>query len=183
MKVTKTAIEGPLIIEPRVFGDDRGYFFESYNSRAFEVATGINPLFVQDNQSFSTYGVLRGMHFQKPPYAQAKLVSVVQGRVFDVAVDIRKGSPSYGKYAAIELSAENHLRFYIPRGFAHGFVVLSDTALFQYKCDNYYTPQAEGALSWNDPELAIEWPLPLQDVILSDKDKGSISFKDFVSPF
>ena len=183
MKVTKTAIEGPLIIEPRVFGDDRGYFFESYNSRAFEVATGVNPLFVQDNQSFSTYGVIRGMHFQKQRNAQAKLVSVVQGRVFDIAVDIRKGSSSYGKYAAIELSSENQLRFYIPRGFAHGFVVLSDTALFQYKCDNYYTPQAEGALPWNDPDLAIEWPVSLQDVILSDKDKGSISFKDFISPF
>ena len=143
MKVTKTDIEGVLIIEPRLFNDARGYFFESYNRKNYEEA-GITADFVQDNESCSTRGVMRGLHFQRPPYAQAKLVRCVKGKVLDVAVDIRKGSPTYGQHVAVELSEENHRQFFIPRGFAHGFAVLSDTAVFQYKCDNYYHPEADG---------------------------------------
>lgn len=182
MEVVKTDIEGVLIIEPKVFGDERGYFFESFSQRELE-KFGINTVFVQDNESKSCYGVLRGLHFQMPPFAQAKLVRCVRGRVLDVAVDIRKGSPTYGKHVACELSEDNHRMFYIPRGFAHGFSVLSETAIFQYKCDNYYAPQSEGALQWDDKDLNINWLIPENHVILSEKDKHHPSFKGFESPF
>ncbi|MBZ4651449.1 MAG: dTDP-4-dehydrorhamnose 3,5-epimerase [Proteiniphilum sp.] len=172
MNVLKTNIEGVLIIEPRVFGDERGYFFESYSQREFEEKV-CKTLFVQDNESKSVYGVMRGLHFQKPPFAQAKLVRVVKGRVLDVAVDIREGSPTYGQYVSTELTGENKRQLFIPRGFAHGFVVLSEEALFQYKCDNYYAPGYEGAIRWNDPKLGIDWKLPLEDIILSEKDKNN----------
>lgn len=158
MKVTKTDIEGVLIIEPRLFNDARGYFFESYNRKNYEEA-GITADFVQDNESCSTRGVMRGLHFQRPPYAQAKLVRCVKGKVLDVAVDIRKGSPTYGQHVAVELSEENHRQFFIPRGFAHGFAVLSDTAVFQYKCDNYYHPEADGGISIQDDTLGIDWQM------------------------
>ena len=182
MNVIKTKIEGLVIIEPKIFGDERGYFFESFNQKEFEEKVGkIN--FVQDNQSFSTYGVLRGLHFQKTPHAQSKLVRVIQGRVLDVAVDIRKGSPTYGQHVAIELTSENHRQFFIPRGFAHGFVVLSETALFQYKCDNLYAPQSEGAIIWNDSDINIEWGINPEDVKLSAKDQFHGMLKDFDTPF
>ena len=169
MKVIKTDIEGLAVIEPSVFGDHRGYFFEAFNQRTFneEVAPVV---FVQDNESKSSYGVVRGLHFQRPPYAQAKLVRVVKGKVLDVAVDLRKGSPTFGKYVAMELSEDNHRQMFIPRGFAHGFSVLSDEVIFQYKCDNYYAPQSEGAIAWDDPDLAIDWQVPSDKVILSEKD-------------
>ena len=181
MNVVKTDIEGVVIIEPRIFGDARGYFFESYNARDFAEVADVT--FVQDNESRSCYGVVRGLHFQKPPYAQSKLVRVVEGRVLDVAVDIRRGSPTYGRYVAAELSADNHRQFFLPQGMAHGFAVLSETAVFQYKCDNLYHPESEGAIAWDDPTLAIDWQLPSADVILSDKDKHHPLFVDFVSPF
>lgn len=177
MNIIKTDIEGLLVIEPRVFGDSRGYFFESYNTKAFEEAVG-NVTFVQDNESKSSYGVVRGLHFQKPPYAQAKLVRVVKGKVMDVAVDLRKNSPTFGKYVAMELSEENHRQMFIPRGFAHGFSVLSEEVIFQYKCDNYYTPQSEGAIAWDDPDLAIDWQVPSEKVILSEKDSKHPMLKD-----
>lgn len=170
MKVTKTVISGVFIIEPRIFGDDRGYFFESFNERDFAEKVG-NVDFVQDNESKSRYGVVRGLHFQKPPFAQSKLVRVVSGRVLDVAVDIRKGSPTFGKHVAVELSGENHRQFFMPKGMAHGFAVLSQEAVFQYKCDKFYAPQSEGAIAWNDPALAINWHIPENEVILSEKDK------------
>ena len=178
MKVIKTNIDGVLIIEPTVFGDSRGYFFESYNKQRFNEATGLNINFVQDNQSKSCYGVLRGLHFQKPPYAQSKLVRCVRGKVLDVAVDIRKSSPTFGKYVAVELTEDNHRQLFIPHGFAHGFVVLSDEAIFQYKCDNFYHKESEGAIAWNDPEINIDWTIPFDDVILSDKDKVNPLLKD-----
>ncbi|MBQ8704648.1 MAG: dTDP-4-dehydrorhamnose 3,5-epimerase [Bacteroidales bacterium] len=181
MKVIKTEIEGVVIIEPRVFGDARGYFFESYSRRDFAEVADID--FVQDNESRSCYGVVRGLHFQRPPYAQSKLVRVVEGRVLDVAVDIRKGSPTYGRHVAAELSAENHRQFFLPQGMAHGFAVLSESAVFQYKCDNFYHPEAEGALAWDDPELAIDWQVPADRVILSEKDRHHPLFKNFISPF
>lgn len=182
MNVIKTAIDGVVIIEPRIFEDARGYFFESFSQREFDEK--VAPIrFVQDNQSFSHYGVLRGLHFQNPPYTQSKLVRVIHGKVVDVAVDIRKGSPTYGKYVAVELTGENHRQFFIPKGFAHGFVVLSETALFQYKCDEFYHPEAEGAIMWNDPDLAIEWPVKAEDIELSEKDKHHPFLKDFESPF
>ncbi len=171
MNVCHTEIEGVFIIEPRVFGDARGYFFESFNAAEFEQKTSVKTLFVQDNESKSKYGVLRGLHFQKGEHAQSKLVRVVSGRVLDVAVDIRKGSPTFGRYVAVELSAENHRQLFVPRGFAHGFAVLSEEAVFQYKCDNLYAPQAEGAIAWNDPQIAIDWQIPAEEVLLSDKDK------------
>lgn len=171
MVVIKTAIEGVVIIEPKLFGDERGYFFESYNEERFRAETGIETRFVQDNESRSKYGVLRGLHFQQPPYAQAKLVRVVKGRVLDVAVDIRTGSPTYGKYVAVELSEDNHRQLFIPKGFAHGYAVLSDEAIFQYKCDNLYHPECEGAIVWNDPSIAIDWGVAEADIILSEKDK------------
>ena len=170
MKVIETAIPGVLVVEPTIFGDDRGYFFESYNERDFTEKVG-KVDFVQDNESKSRYGVVRGLHFQKPPFAQSKLVRVIVGRVLDVAVDIRKGSPTFGKHVAMELTAENHLQFFMPKGIAHGFAVLSQEAVFQYKCDNFYAPQSEGAIAWNDPALAIDWHIPANEVILSEKDK------------
>lgn len=182
MEVIKTAIEGPVIIVPKVFGDSRGYFFESFSQRDFEAKVGkIN--FVQDNESMSSYGVMRGLHFQRPPYAQSKLVRCVKGRVLDVAVDIRKGSPTYGKHVAVELSEDNHRQIFIPRGFAHGFVVLSDTAVFQYKCDNFYAPQADGGISILDESLGIDWQIPLEKALLSEKDTKHLPLKDFDSPF
>ena len=178
MEVIKTAIDGVMIIEPKVFADSRGYFFESYNKQRFNEATGLDIDFVQDNQSKSCYGVLRGLHFQKPPYAQSKLVRCVRGKVLDVAVDIRKSSPTFGKYVAVELTEDNHRQLFIPHGFAHGFVVLSEEAIFQYKCDNFYHKESEGAVAWNDPEINIDWTIPFEDVILSDKDKVNPLLKD-----
>jgi dTDP-4-dehydrorhamnose 3,5-epimerase len=178
MEVKTTAIEGVLIIEPTVFGDERGYFFESFNEREFRQKTGLDVTFIQDNESKSRYGVLRGLHFQKAPFEQAKLVRVVKGRVFDVAVDIRKGSPTFGKYTAVELTGDNHRQCFIPRGFAHGFCVLSDEAVFQYKCDEFYHPEAEDAIAWDDPDIAIQWPIPASDIILSDKDKNHPRLRD-----
>lgn len=183
MNVIKTDIEGPFIIEPRLFGDARGYFFESFNAREFSQQTGLDVAFVQDNESRSSRGVLRGLHFQKPPYAQSKLVRVVEGRVVDVAVDIRKGSPTYGRHVAVELTGDNHRQFFVPKGFAHGFVVLSEVALFQYKCDEFYHPEAEGAIAWNDPTLAIPWPIGADEVLLSERDKHHPLFADFQTPF
>ena len=169
MNIIRTEIDGVLIIEPRIFEDPRGYFFESFNLREFGDKIG-HVDFVQDNESKSCYGVVRGLHFQKGEYAQAKLVRVVKGRVLDVAVDIRRGSPTFGKHVAVELSGENHLQFFMPRGMAHGFSVLSKEAVFQYKCDNFYCREAEGAIAWDDPDLGIDWWLPVSDVILSEKD-------------
>lgn len=169
MKVIKTEIEGVFIIEPDVFGDNRGYFFESFNKKKFEEAVG-HVIFVQDNESKSSYGVVRGLHFQKGRHSQAKLVRVVKGSVLDVVVDIRKGSPTYGKHVAVELTGDNHRQFFIPRGMAHGFSVLSEEAVFQYKCDNYYCPSSEGAIAWDDPDLGIDWRIPKGDVVLSAKD-------------
>ena len=182
MKVIKTDIEGVVILEPRVFSDARGYFFESYNKKTFD--SEVCPVdFVQDNESCSSYGVMRGLHFQRPPHAQAKLVRCVRGAVLDVAVDIRKGSPTYGKYVSCLLTEENHRQFFIPRGFAHGFAVLSETAVFQYKCDNYYCPEADGGISIVDPSLGIDWGIALDKAILSDKDRNHPLLKDFVTPF
>lgn len=155
MEIIKTNIEGVVIIEPRIFKDDRGYFFESFSQREFEEKV-CKTTFVQDNESKSSYGVLRGLHFQKPPFAQSKLVRVIKGVVLDVAVDIRKDSPTFGQYVSVELTGENHRQFFIPRGFAHGFSVLSEEVIFQYKCDNFYSPQSEGAIAWNDPDLNID---------------------------
>ena len=177
MKVIKTAIEDVVIIEPDVFGDARGYFFESYSQKKFDEQ--VRPVkFVQDNESKSKYGVLRGLHFQKGKDAQSKLVRVVKGRVLDVAVDIRKGSPTFGKYVAVELTEDNHRQLFVPRGFAHGFSVLSEEAIFQYKCDNLYAPQSEGAIAWNDPDINIDWQLPAEDVLLSAKDSAHPMLKD-----
>ena len=170
MNVIKTKIEGLVIIEPKVFFDGRGYFFESFSQQRFnELVAPVT--FVQDNESRSKYGVLRGLHFQKPPYAQSKLVRVVKGVVLDVAVDLRKDSPTFGQYESVVLSEENKRQFFIPQGFAHGFAVLSEEAIFQYKCDNYYAPQSEGSVRWNDPTIAIDWQLPEKDIILSAKDE------------
>lgn len=177
MKIRQTGISGLIVIEPDVFGDSRGYFMESFSCRKFMELTGIDVDFVQDNESKSSYGVLRGLHFQRPPHAQSKLVRVVSGRVLDVAVDLRAGSPTYGKHYALELTGENHLQMFIPKGFAHGFAVLSDEAVFQYKCDEYYAPQSEGGVAWDDPDLAIDWQIPLEDVRLSEKDRNNPEFK------
>ena len=169
MRVIETDIEGVVIIEPEVFGDSRGYFMESFSQRAFD--REVAPVrFVQDNRSYSRYGVVRGLHYQKEPYSQSKLVSCVVGRVLDVAVDIREGSPTYGKYVAVELSAENRHQLFIPKGFAHGFAVLSGEALFEYKCDEFYHPEAECGIAWDDPTIGIDWRLPKEDIILSPKD-------------
>lgn len=171
MRVINTDIEGVVIIEPEVFGDSRGYFMESFSERDFH--KHVAPVkFVQDNESRSRYGVVRGLHYQREPYAQSKLVRCVVGRVLDVAVDIREGSPTYGKHVAVELSAENHRQLFIPKGFAHGFAVLSQEAIFAYKCDEFYHPEAEAGIAWNDPKIGIDWRLPKEDIILSDKDKG-----------
>lgn len=182
MEVIKTDIEGPVILKPKVFKDERGYFFESYSKKVFDEL--VQPVdFVQDNESCSTRGVMRGLHFQRPPFTQAKLVRCVKGRVLDVAVDIRKGSPTYGKYTAVELTDENHLQFFVPHGFAHGFAVLSDVAVFQYKCDNFYAPQSDGGISILDESLGIDWGIPFEEAILSEKDKHHPLLKDFDSPF
>jgi dTDP-4-dehydrorhamnose 3,5-epimerase len=177
MNIIKTEIEGLTIIEPRIFKDARGYFFESFSQREFEEKV-CRTTFVQDNESYSRYGVVRGLHFQQEPFSQAKLVRVVKGAVLDVAVDIRKDSPTYGKHATIELTEENHRMLFIPRGFAHGFAVLSDEVIFQYKCDNYYAPQSERGIAWNDPDLNIDWRIPADQIILSDKDTKYPWFKD-----
>lgn len=174
MEVIKTDIEGVVIIEPRIFSDERGYFYESFSQREFEEKV-CKTVFVQDNQSKSSYGVLRGLHFQKPPHCQSKLVRCIKGAVLDVAVDIRKGSPTFGKYVAVELTEDNHRQFFVPRGFAHGFAVLSDEAVFQYKCDNYYNKESEGSVAWDDETLAIDWKIDLNKVLLSEKDKQSKS--------
>ena len=182
MEVIKTDIEGLVIIEPKIFRDSRGYFFESFSQREFDQKVRkIN--FVQDNESMSSYGVMRGLHFQRPPFAQSKLVRCVKGRVLDVAVDIRKGSPTYGQYVAVELSEDNHRQFFVPRGFAHGFVVLSNTAVFQYKCDNFYAPEADGGINIKDDTLGIDWQIPLEEAILSEKDTKHVFFNEFDSPF
>ena len=177
MEVIKTEIEGVVIIEPRIFKDERGYFYESFSQREFEEKV-CRTTFVQDNQSKSSYGVLRGLHFQKPPYCQSKLVRCIKGAVLDVAVDIRKGSPTFGKYVAVELTEDNHRQFFVPRGFAHGFAVLSEEAVFQYKCDNFYNKESEGSVAWNDPELDIDWRIPFDKVLLSEKDKLSKNIAD-----
>ena len=169
MNIIETGIEGLVILEPKVFGDERGYFFECFNEREFAEKVG-HVHFVQDNESKSRYGVLRGLHFQKGEFAQAKLVRVVSGSVLDVAVDLRPGSPTYGQWHAEELSGENHRMMFIPRGFAHGFAVLSEEVVFQYKCDNFYCPSSEGAIAWDDPDLGIDWRIPAGQVILSAKD-------------
>lgn len=182
MEVIKTAIPEIVILEPKVYQDDRGYFFEAFSEEVFSHL--VTPThFVQDNESQSSYGVVRGLHFQAPPHAQAKLVRVVKGSVLDVAVDLRKGSPSYGTHVAVELSEENHRMLFIPRGFAHGFSVLSPDAIFQYKCDNYYAPQSEGAVAWDDPTLSIDWRVPTPDVILSAKDAHHPCLDEFDTPF
>lgn len=177
MNIIETSIEGVVVIEPKVFGDHRGYFFESFSQKDFcEKVRQVS--FVQDNESKSCYGVVRGLHFQKPPHAQSKLVRVVKGAVLDVAVDIRKGSPTFGQHVAVELSEENHRQLFIPRGFAHGFAVLTDEVVFQYKCDNFYAPQSEGAIAWDDPDLGIDWRIPADKVVLSAKDMAHPRLKD-----
>ena len=182
MEIIKTGIEGLLILEPRIFQDARGYFFESFSQREFEEKVG--PVhFVQDNESMSSYGVMRGLHFQRPPYTQSKLVRCVRGAVLDVAVDIRQGSPTYGQHVAVELTAENHRQFFIPKGFAHGFAVLSETAVFQYKCDEFYHPEADAGISILDESLGIDWRIPTDKAILSDKDTRHGMLADFQSPF
>ncbi len=175
MQVIPTNIPDVLIFEPKVFGDHRGYFFESFRQDVFEQAVG-KIHFIQDNQSRSSYGVLRGLHFQRPPYTQSKLVRCLEGEVLDVAVDLRIGSPTYGQHAAVRLSAENHRQLWVPKGFAHGFVVLSETAIFAYKCDNYYAPEYDAGVLWNDPQLGIDWQIPTEAVQLSGKDEKQPAF-------
>lgn len=182
IKVIKTDFEGVVIIEPKVFGDSRGYFFESWSQKDFDEL--VRPIkFVQDNESMSTYGVMRGLHFQLPPFTQSKLVRCVKGAVLDVAVDIRKGSPTYGKHVAVELTEDNHRQFFVPRGFAHGFAVLSETAVFQYKCDEFYHPEADGGISILDISLGIDWRIPTEKANLSEKDTKHPFLKDFDTPF
>ena len=182
MEVIKTKIDGLLILEPRIFEDSRGYFFESFSQKDFNQQVG-PVVFVQDNESKSSYGVMRGLHFQRPPFTQSKLVRCVKGSVLDVAVDIRKGSPTYGQHVAVELTEDNHRQFFIPKGFAHGFSVLSETAVFQYKCDEFYHPESEGGVSILDETLNIDWRIPTDKAILSDKDTKHPLLKDFDSPF
>lgn len=182
MEVIKTSIDGVVIIEPRIFRDERGYFFESFSQREFDEKVG-HIDFVQDNESMSVYGVMRGLHFQRPPYAQSKLVRCVRGKVLDVAVDIRVGSATYGQYVAVELSEKNHRQFFIPKGFAHGFSVLSKEAVFQYKCDNFYHPESDGGISILDDSIGIDWQIPAESAILSKKDTAQPLLKDFESPF
>ena len=182
MNIIKTDIEGVVLLEPKIFGDERGYFFEAYSQRVFDQEVG--PVrFVQENESKSCYGVVRGLHYQCGEAAQAKLVSVVKGRVLDVAVDLRRSSPTFGKYVAAELSEENKRQMFVPRGFAHGFAVLSEEAVFQYRCDNYYAPTQERGIAWNDPELGIDWGVPTQEVILSEKDTRNPLLKDAIDLF
>ena len=187
MEVIKTEIDGLLVIEPRVFKDPRGYFFESFSQREFDEKVspilGHSVSFVQDNESMSSYGVMRGLHFQRPPYTQSKLVRCVRGTVLDVAVDLRRGSPTFGRHVAVGLSEENHRQFFISKGFAHGFAVLSDTAVFQYKCDEFYHPEADGGISILDESLGIDWRIPSEKAILSDKDLRHPLLRDFLSPF
>ena len=188
MEVIKTAIDGVMIIEPKVFADSRGYFFESFSQREFDEKVAIpfigKPIqFVQDNESMSSYGVMRGLHYQRMPYTQSKLVRCVKGKVLDVAVDIRKGSTTFGQHVAVELTEDNHRQFFVPRGFAHGFAVLSDVAVFQYKCDNFYAPQADGGISILDESLDIDWQIPADKALLSEKDLKHTLLKDFDSPF
>ena len=183
MEVIKTDIEDVLVLEPKLFGDSRGYFFESFNSGEFRRKTGLDVTFVQDNESRSHRGVIRGLHFQRPPFAQSKLVRVVVGRVVDVAVDLRRGSPTFGRHVAVELSADNHRSCFIPKGFAHGFAVLSEDAIFQYKCDEFYHPEAEGAILWNDPDLGIRWPVDPSGAELSAKDMLHPRLCEFDTPF
>ena len=182
MEVIKTDIEGPLIIEPKVFGDARGYFFESFSQREFDANVG-ELRFVQDNESCSCRGVMRGLHFQMPPFTQAKLVRCVRGAVLDVAVDIRRGSPTYGRHVAVELTEDNHRQFFVPKGFAHGFSVLSDVAVFQYKCDEFYHPEADAGISILDESLGIDWRIPLEEAVLSEKDTRHPLLSGFESPF
>ena len=182
MNIIETAIPDVKIIEPRVFGDSRGYFFESFSLCQFQEKV-CNTTFVQDNESMSCYGVVRGLHYQKPPHCQCKLVRCVKGRVLDVAVDIRHGSPTFGHHVAVELSEENHRQLFIPRGFAHGFAVLSGEAIFQYKCDSYYAPESEGGIAWDDPNLGIDWKLPFQAIILSAKDTNRCTLVDSPKDF
>lgn len=177
MEVIKTEIEGLIIVRPKIYSDNRGYFTESFSQKEFEQKV-CNTVFVQDNESCSKYGVLRGLHFQKPPFAQAKLVRVVKGSILDIAVDIRKDSPTYGKHVAVELSHENKLQIFIPQGFAHGFIVLSNEAICQYKCDNYYSPAHSEGVKWDDEDLNIDWKLPVEDIILSEKDKINPPFSE-----
>ncbi|MCF0256782.1 MAG: dTDP-4-dehydrorhamnose 3,5-epimerase [Bacteroides heparinolyticus] len=182
MEIIKTALDGVVIIEPKIFKDTRGYFFESFSQREFEEK--VRPIkFVQDNESMSSYGVMRDLHFQKPPFTQSKLVRCVKGKVLDVAVDIRKGSPTYGRHVAVELTEDNHRQFFIPRGFAHGFVVLSKTAVFQYKCDEFYHPEADGGISIKDESLGIDWKISMDKALLSEKDIKHLCLKEFDSPF
>jgi len=187
MEVIKTSIEGVLILEPKVFEDSRGYFFESFSQREFDEKVapilGHTVTFVQDNESMSRYGVMRGLHFQRPPFTQTKLVRCVKGAVLDVAVDIRKGSPTYGQHVAVELTEDNHRQFFISKGFAHGFAVLSETAVFQYKCDEFYHPEADGGISILDDSLGIDWHIPTAHAILSDKDTKHPLLRDFITPF
>ena len=188
MEVIQTNIEGPVIIEPRIFGDARGYFFESFSQREFNEKVAIPQygkpiIFVQDNESMSSYGVMRGLHFQAPPFTQSKLVRCVKGKVLDVAVDIRKGSPTYGQHVAVELTEDNHRQFFVPRGFAHGFVVLSETAVFQYKCDEFYHPEADGGINIQDETLGIDWQIKMEEALLSEKDTKHACLADFDSPF
>ena len=182
MEVIKTILDGVVVIEPRLFEDARGYFFESFSQREFDEKVG-KVVFVQDNESKSSYGVMRGLHFQRPPFTQSKLVRCVKGAVLDVAVDIRKGSPTYGQHVAVELTEENHRQIFIPKGFAHGFAVLSETAVFQYKCDEFDHPEADGGISILDDSLGIDWRIPMDKAILSEKDTKHNLLKDFDSPF
>lgn len=182
MEVIKTALEGVVIIEPRVFKDARGYFFEAFSQREFDEK--VRPIqFVQDNESMSSYGVMRGLHYQRMPHTQSKLVRCVKGAVLDVAVDIRKGSPTYGQHVAVELTEENHRMLFIPRGFAHGFAVLSETAIFQYKCDNFYCPEADAGIQLMDEELGIDWRIPVEQAILSEKDLRHARLRDVAPDF
>lgn len=182
MEIIKTYIDGVVIIEPTIIEDSRGYFFESFSKKEFEEKIG-HIDFVQDNESKSSYGVMRGLHFQKPPYAQSKLVRCVKGTVLDVAVDIRENSPTYGKYVAVELSQDNHRQLFIPQGFAHGFAVLSDEAIFQYKCDNFYNKESEGGINILDESIGINWKIPMHKALLSEKDTKHPMMKDFITPF
>jgi dTDP-4-dehydrorhamnose 3,5-epimerase len=179
MEIISTPLEGCFVVKPPVFNDPRGYFFESYNEKKFNELSRINVRFVQDNQSFSSYGVLRGLHFQKGIHAQAKLVRVIKGEVLDIAVDLRRDSPTFGKHHSIVLSAENKLQLFIPRGFAHGFAVMSAQAEFFYKCDNYYNKESEGGILFNDPDLQIDWQIPQRELLVSDKDKNNSTFREY----
>lgn len=188
MEVIRTNIEGPVILEPRIFGDARGYFFESFSQREFDEKVAIPQygkpiIFVQDNESMSSYGVMRGLHFQRPPFTQSKIVRCVKGKVLDVAVDIRKGSPTYGQHVAVELTEDNHRQFFVPKGFAHGFVVLSETAIFQYKCDEFYHPEVDGGINIQDETLGIDWQIKMEEALLSEKDTKHARLADFNSPF